>query len=174
MPSVMTSIRQRVLVGCGALAVVGGLIAGAVELERVSRPPDFGPTGHQVARLVAPSQVSIDRAVTISIALDSITRRQVRSAGSARAVTAVVGTGDYSAGDRLATFDDLPVVGFVADAPVTRDIGPGTSGPDVGRVAVGPAHQARAHRADRHYHRQQERRLRRGQATQAAVSLPGM
>lgn len=127
---------RRGLLAISACGAVAALVLASLWFEHRSRPPDFHPSSTEQPRLVVPTPVILDGAVTVNIAIEDVERREVRSNGIARAITAISGEAMYAAGDVLGTLDDEPLIAFVGDAPVTRDITPSSVGRDVRRVAV--------------------------------------
>lgn len=132
----MRGILRNARRGSLLLLVGSSLLAVTSWAERNARPPTFQPGGSEQPRLVEPTPTSINETLTVSISIEGVVRRSVRCAGPVRTVTAIGTEDDYSSGDVLASLDDAALVAFAGDAPLTRDLGPTTVGPDVVRLSV--------------------------------------
>jgi pyruvate/2-oxoglutarate dehydrogenase complex dihydrolipoamide acyltransferase (E2) component len=96
------------------------------------------------SQALAPLQVTTTRvgsstddgtqAVDVQMTLTPATPVKSAASGTLTSITAKTGEA-LTQGTELATVNDAPVVAFVADAPLFRDVGPTTKGPDVASVA---------------------------------------
>lgn len=121
------------------LSLLGLLVIGAaasVAVVATVAQPDALATIPDAEPVTAPVEIErTDKAVQTTAGLAALNSFEATTALAGIVTEIALKPGDtVKAGDRLVTIDDKPLLAFVADAPLVRELGLGDEGPDVARL----------------------------------------